>query len=100
MKRDGAAAFAMRDFDLEAEQVAKLAFEGGEIGVNRAIAGAIACSRAGGFCGARKLFDLTDRKPVADDAVCNLGCQRRGGDGAGVAHADVAAHEQGANVFG
>ena len=96
MEGDRAALPFVHDLDLEAEQVAKLALEHLEIGINRlgrisgAGAGDVDARPRARFLAARPIFHLAYRQAPRDDlAGQRLGIVRRG-DGAGMAHADIA----------
>ncbi len=72
MQRDRAPAFAVRDLDSETEQIPELTLERGEVGVDRAGSRITRRFRLGWPVRAHQLFDLTDRKPVANDLGSNL----------------------------
>ena len=90
MQRTVPACALVRDLDLEPEHVAELPLERGEVGVDRLALRSAAARSAPCLARLRARFGLAHRQPLGDDLAGQPLRIGRGGDGARVAHADIA----------
>jgi hypothetical protein len=98
MERDGARGAVVGDPDPDSEQVAKLPLERHEVGIGAPFGQLELAGRL--FLTTRSGLRLAHRKPTDDDLLGQLLWIGRGGDGAGMTHADVAADQRLADEHG